>query len=171
MTEAGAGAQQPPQIGVDVESDQARELLGELFDDDEIHECAGGVPADVDLCVVDETALQTDPARFAGWQEQQSPVFAPVVLLSGSSPATARDAYVAQSPVRCESIIELPHPTAELRIRLDNLLQRRTLSRELADEKQLTASIFDSSPLADTAGLAGQLEDAYEALMPRREGA
>jgi predicted O-linked N-acetylglucosamine transferase (SPINDLY family) len=42
--------------------------------------------------------------------------------------------------------------------------RRHAIRRRLVDE-------FDSSPLADAAGLAGQLEDAYEALMASREGA
>lgn len=146
MTETGP--QQTPEIGVNVDSDPDRELVSELFDDEEICEFTGAVPSGVDLCVVDETTLQTDPERFAIWQEEQSPVFAPVVLLSEDSPAAARQEYANQSSIRCNSVIKVPLPASEFQIRLDNLLQRRTLSRELADEKQLTASIFDSSPLA-----------------------
>ncbi|MFB6293811.1 MAG: PAS domain S-box protein [Halonotius sp.] len=137
-----------PQIGVTVSRDRDRELLGDLFDDAHVREVTGTVPADIDLCVVDETTLQTDPERFAAWRQQQSPVFAPLVVLAEDSPATTRAEYAEQSPLRCDSIIEVPLPEAELRARLANLLERRRLSRELADEKQLTASIFDSSPLA-----------------------
>ena len=136
------------QIGVTVSRGRDRELLSSLFTDAPIREVTGTVPADIDLFVVDETTLQTDPERFAAWREQQSPVFAPLVLLAEGSPATTRTEYAERSPVRCDSIIEVPLPEAELRGRLTNLLERRTVSRELADEKQLTASIFDSSPLA-----------------------
>ena len=139
---------QAPQIGVTVSRDRDRELLSGLFDDGAVRAVTGAVPADIDLCVVDETTLQTNPERFATWREQQSPVFTPVVLLTEDSPATTRTEHAQQSPVRCDSIIEVPLPEAELRVRLDNLLERRTVSRKLADEKQLTASIFDSSPLA-----------------------
>jgi hypothetical protein len=76
MTEPGA--QQTTRIGVTVDSDQSRELCTELFDDNEIREFTGAVPAGVDLCIVDEAMLQTDPERFTTWREQQSPVFAPV---------------------------------------------------------------------------------------------
>ena len=142
-----ADTQQTPQIGVAVGSEQEYAVLTGLAEAYDIVEFRGAVPADVDLCIADEEMVQTQPARFTEWREQQSPVFAPIVLLTQSDSTAMEDGDETPS-VRCDSVVSLPVSAAAFHTRLDNLLERRRLSRELADEKQLTASLFDSSPLA-----------------------
>ena len=139
--------QQQATIGVVVSGSQADPAPTELFDEYDLIDCDDSVPAAVDLCLVDAATIQTQPEPVTGWRTQQSPVFAPIVLLTDSSSQTDQGSET-DSSVRYDSSIATSTPKVELTRRIDNLLQRRTLSQELADTKQLTASIFDSSPLA-----------------------
>ncbi|RJX44175.1 hypothetical protein DM826_03620 [Halonotius aquaticus] len=152
--------QQQATIGVVVSGSQADPVPTELCDGYALIDCDDSVPAVVDLCLVDAETIQTQPALVADWRAQQSPVFAPIVLLA--DPASQTDQGVdTEAPVRYDDVIETSTPTAALTRRIDNLFQRRRLSQELADTKQLTGSIFESSPLAKLiVGADGTIERA-----------
>ena len=155
-------SQQQATIGVVRNDAQEEPLPAELCDSDEydIVECSDTVPAGVDLCLVDTATVQTQPAPVTDWRTQQSPIFAPIVLLADSSSQTDHG-LDNESPIRYDGVIERSTPNAALTRRIESLLQRRTLSQELADTKQLTASIFDSSPLAKLiVGADGTIERA-----------
>lgn len=74
-------------IGFDIDRDRNRELLAKLFGESETVEFSGAVPAETDLCIIDEAAFERSAERFDAWHAQQSPLFAPVVLLSESETA------------------------------------------------------------------------------------
>ena len=157
-----ADCQQQATIGVVLTGSQKKPLPAKLCDGDEydLVECSDTVPAAVDLCLVDAATVQTQPEPITDWRTQQSPVFAPIVLLADSSSQTEYD-IEPESPIRCDGIIERSAPNATLIRRIESLCQRRTLSQELADTKQLTASIFESSPLAKLImGADGTIERA-----------
>jgi len=155
-----ADGQQQATVGLALSAVQAEPSLTALFDDYDLVDCDDTVPAAVDLCLVDAATLRTQPALVTDWRAQQSPVFAPVVLLADAS-SQSDQGVDTESPVRYDSVIEPSTPTAARTRRIDNLLQRRALSQELADTKQLTASIFESSPLAKLiVGADGTIERA-----------
>ena len=135
-----ADCQQQATIGVVLTGSQKKPLPAKLCDGDEydLVECSDTVPAAVDLCLVDAATVQTQPEPITDWRTQQSPVFAPIVLLADSSSQTEYD-IEPESPIRCDGIIERSAPNAALIRRIESLCQRRTLSQELADTKQLTA--------------------------------
>jgi len=155
-----ADGQQQATVGLALSAVQAEPSLTALFDDYDLVDCDDTVPAAVDLCLVDAATLRTQPSLVTDWRDQQAPVFAPIVLLA--DPLSQTDQGVdTESSVRYDSVIEPSTPTAALTRRIDNLLQRRALSQELADTKQLTASIFKSSPLAKLiVGADGTVERA-----------
>ncbi|MFC7018092.1 MULTISPECIES: PAS domain S-box protein [Haloarcula] len=130
-------------VGLDITRDRNRELLEKLFEACDVVEFSGAVPDGTDVCIVDEAAIGRSPGRFETWQTEQSPVFAPVALLSETDDRTFGDL-----PTSIDSVLRIPMPKAELSDRIDNLLQMRDFSRELVAERQLTELVFESSPLA-----------------------
>ena len=135
-------------VGLDIGRDRNRELLANQFTDHDVFEFSGTVPSGTDLCVVDEVTINQSAGRFATWHERQAPVFAPVALLSETSSADPWQRLEGSMTGYVDAILQIPMSKSELEARIDNLLQRRHVSRALAEEQQLTRSIFDSSPLA-----------------------
>lgn len=135
-------------IGLAVGRDRNQRLLSELFGRNSIIEISDSVPDQVDICLVDLDALQSDPGRFTHWRERNSPVFSPIVILTENDPSTVRTKYNTESQPQFDSIIEIPISKSQLQDRIDNLIQRQKTSQEFHEEKQLTESVFDSSPLA-----------------------
>ncbi|WP_193767587.1 PAS domain S-box protein [Halorientalis pallida] len=135
-------------IGLDIERDRNRELLENLFSEYAAFELSGTVPARTDLCVIDAPALERSAERFDEWHARQSPVFAPVALLSETAASNPRGQVAALSSSAVDAILRIPMPKAELSARIDNLLQMREFSQELDEERQLTELVFESSPLA-----------------------
>jgi len=155
-----SNSQQQATIGVVLNGSQKDPLPAELCNDCDLIECSDTVPAAVDLCIVDAETIQTQQELITRWRTEQSPVFAPIVLLTDSSSQTGHRLN-KESPIRCDSVIERSTQNVALTRRIESLIQRRTLSQELADTKQLTASIFDSSPLAKLiVGADGTIEQA-----------
>jgi PAS domain S-box-containing protein len=135
-------------IALDIERDRNRELLTEQFSAYDVVEFSGTVPRQVDLCVIDEPALERSTERFGSWRSEESPVFAPVALLSETDATNPWREFDGELSQYVDSVLRIPMPKAQLTARLENLLQMREFSRELDEEQQLTNLIFESSPLA-----------------------
>lgn len=133
-------------IGLDVERDRNRELLTRLFSECDIIGFSGGVPGRTDLCIIDVAALERTKNRFETWVTQQSPVFAPIVLLVEEN--QSNELMVSELPDYIDAVCRIPMPKAELSTRINNLLEMRELSKELDEERKLTELIFDEGPLA-----------------------
>lgn len=136
------------QIALDIERDRNRALLTELFGTADVVEFSGTVPDGTDLCVVDEAAFERAPERFADWRTQQTPRFAPVVLLVESPGQNPWDTFEETLSTSIDSILEIPVSKVEFSTRVERLLQMRDISRQLTEEQQLMESVFESSPLA-----------------------
>lgn len=135
-------------IGLDISRDRNRELLTRLLSDCDVFELSGAVPAQTDLCLIDEPALGQSIERFRTWHTHQSPVFAPVVLLSETGASNPRHGIMETVQKHIDSVLQIPMPKAEIRAHIDSLLQMREFSQTLESEKRLTSLVFELSPLA-----------------------
>ena len=143
----GPDSRREARIGLDIGQERNRQLLTQLFGESNVFDISGSVPEETDLCLVDESAIERSPERFAAWHASQAPVFAPVVLLVESDASRHWERFEGSLSRYVDSILEIPMPRSELSARIDNLLEMRALSRGLREEQQLTAQIFESSPL------------------------
>ncbi|MFC7028645.1 hypothetical protein ACFQH8_16895 [Halomicroarcula sp. GCM10025710] len=95
-------------IGLDVERDKDRELLSKLFTEYDVFEFSGAVPDGTDLCIIGESALERSAERFATWHSEQSPVFAPVALLTESEVPNSPEALEETLSKYVDSIYSVP---------------------------------------------------------------
>lgn len=135
-------------VGLDIDRDRNRELLAKLLSEYDVIEFSDAVPEETDLCLIDRPALERSPERFQRWHVEQSPVFAPVVLLSETGASNPREKFGDKLWNYVDSVFRIPMPKAELGTHVDNLLRMREFSVELREEKQLTEMVFKASPLA-----------------------
>jgi PAS domain S-box-containing protein len=103
-------------------------------------------PWDVDLCIVDEGMLETHRDRLDALKQRVDPVFLPYLLVSPAQRDATTDAGVWDV---VDEVVNVPTETEAFRNRLANLLRRRELSLELADDRDrqraLFRNIFESS--------------------------
>ncbi|WP_276270824.1 ATP-binding protein [Haloarcula litorea] len=135
-----------------VENRRNRSLLTEALSED--HDVVAGVGADedlsdveFDLCLLDTAAFRTHRDWLADRKAAVSPVFVPYLLVLGD-----RDPDRVSEAVweRVDEVIDAPVDPAELRNRVDNLVERRDLSLELNRRKEFTErrfrTLFESTP-------------------------
>jgi PAS domain S-box-containing protein len=135
-----------------VEHDRNRELLADWLSNTYSVTAEGGDVTDddlaaTDLCLVDEAGFVRHEAALREWKESVDPVFAPVVLITQQDPSEQLD------PAEWETIdglyvidelVSVPVEKAVLYRRLENLLERRDLSMQLATQYERSEARFDS---------------------------
>ncbi|WP_080506083.1 PAS domain-containing protein [Halorubrum sp. BV1] len=106
-----------------------------------------------DCCVLDEAAFDRVADAISTKRAAAGSVFVPFALVvserSGTAPADAWN--------RVDDVIELPVKRRMLVARIDNLIQRRTTSRRLAEtvnDLRLKEQAMDESPIGITLALA-----------------
>ena len=143
-TETEPGAR----VALAITQERNRELLETLFADRGVVEIDGTVPADTDVCIVDEVSIAEVHGALATWRDDQRPTFAPVLLLAESETTNPWEQYADASPDLIDAIMRIPAPKSAITARLENLLEMRAVSQQLATEHRLTERVFDTSPLA-----------------------
>jgi PAS domain S-box-containing protein len=134
--------------------DRNRELLADWLDEE--YDVVVGSPAglsDSDLCLVDDEGFLDHREAIQDWKEAIHPRFAPVVLVTEQTvsedlePEAWADIdglYVV------DEVVTLPAEKSVLGRRLENLLERRSLSERLASQyersEQRFASLFHATP-------------------------
>jgi len=99
-----------------------------------------------DLCILDEPILVDHRDQLQSMKERAGSVFLPFLLVSSGTTETAANGRVWTA---VDEVISIPAQKAMLHNRLTNLLERRELSQQLADDldqqRALFENIFDSS--------------------------
>ncbi|WP_256402330.1 PAS domain-containing protein [Halorubrum salinum] len=146
--------------------DLVADALGERYRVDTATE-TGALDRAFDCCVLDDAAFDRVDDAIATQRAAADPVFVPFALLvSERSDTVPADAWN-----RVDDVIELPVKRRALVARIDNLIQRRTTSRRLADtvdELRLKERAMDESPIGIT--LARSTEDGSNPLVYCNEG-
>ena len=135
--------------------DRNRELLTDWLADTytvTAPTAADEVTDDFDCCLVDTDAFARYRDRIETWKARAHPVFLPVVLVSDTLPSERLDPpdwadidglYVV------DEVVDTPVEQSVLHRRLANLLERRHLSRQLADDlersEQRFRALFDGT--------------------------
>jgi putative two-component system response regulator len=86
-----------------------------------------------DLCLVDAEQFQRLREAIREEKKRSEPIFWPVILFIDSDRRTKRP-IIEESVI--DEIVEIPVKSALLKARINNLLERRSMSRELADYNQ-----------------------------------
>jgi PAS domain S-box-containing protein len=132
-----------PRVLLFMQSDRNRELLVEMLAGEYEVETATSVEAldrTFDCCVFDTHEFNRVAGTIQSRRDTSSPIFLPFVLLVGSG--TVADAVEVWEYV--DDVIELPVDKAALRARLENLVDRRRTSLELAErEAELADTVED----------------------------
>jgi PAS domain-containing protein len=136
-------------VGVVLEHDQNRALLTEWLDGtyDVLAPGADGVTLAAlaeraDLLLLDERAYERHAEWVADYREREASLFSPVLLLASSD--ELRAAADVWSDV--DDVVSVPVEKAVLHARIDGLLSRRALSRELAASEDRFRTLFETSP-------------------------
>lgn len=137
-------------IGLRIGRSQNERLLTELLAGLEIVPITDTVPADTDLCIVDNRELSDVDSALEDWKRTQQPVFAPVLLLSESGGTNPWRQYAELLGNSIDAIQPIPSPSQAIRARVDSLLATHHFSHELNNERQLVERIFGTSPIAKT---------------------
>ena len=138
----------PVHLAFDIDRDQNRELLTDLFAAFEIVEFSGAVPDGTDLCIVDERAFQRSPERFVTWKAEEGSLFAPVAVLSEPTTADPWQSFDESLLAEADDILQIPVSKAEFTSRIEKLLTMREFTSTLSEQKQFSELVFQSSPLA-----------------------
>lgn len=143
-------AQGTTRIALAITRDRNRELLTTLFAGQDIVEITDSVPEGTDLCLVDERGLARTGQALTAWRERQYPVFTPALLLTESETDDLWARYEDGLSRQIDTIMQIPAPKMAIIARIETLLEMRDFSQRLQAEHQLTARIFETSPLAKT---------------------
>ncbi|WP_257300486.1 PAS domain S-box protein [Haloarchaeobius sp. FL176] len=135
-------------VALGLANERNRELLRELLAEFDVNDVEASVPAETDLCIVDETMLARSTEVLSEWQGQQHPAFAPVLLLADPDTADPWQQYTDELGWLVDAILTQPTKKAALVNRVQKLLEMREISSELATEHQLIERVFGTSPLA-----------------------
>ncbi|MBV0902159.1 PAS domain-containing sensor histidine kinase [Haloarcula salina] len=129
----------------------------------------------VDLCLVDAAAFARHREAFDEWKRRSSPVFAPVLLVSEErvnerfDPA---DWQTIDGLYIIDDVVSVPVEKPVLHRRMENLLERRTLSQTLDSRyrhsegrfSSLFATLPDPAFVADADGTLVVVNDAFRAV-------
>jgi len=136
-------------VGVVLDHGRNRALLTEWLDAsyDVLAPEADGVTFEAlaeraDLLLLDERAYERIADRVAAYRNREVSLFSPVLLLASSD--DARGSVDAWADV--DDVVSTPVEKAVLHARIDGLLSRRRLSRELAASEDRFRTLFETSP-------------------------
>ncbi len=143
-----------PRVRLLVEDGRNRELLADWLA--ETYEVQVGTDADddtFDLCIVDPFSF----ARHREWlqdrKERTHPVFLPVILVSRDPPSEQLDPEAwtdIDGLYVIDEIVSVPVEKSVIFRRLENLLERRSLSRQLSGRlersRERFRTLFDGTP-------------------------
>ncbi|GGN11226.1 PAS domain-containing protein [Halarchaeum nitratireducens] len=112
-----------------------RELLADWLEDAadyavESASDASGLPAEYDICLLDDRALRSDRESIVEHSRDADPVYLPHVLL------TTRDDESVWDVVGVDDVVSLPVGRDELHRRIENHLRTRRASLRLAEREQ-----------------------------------
>ncbi|MFB6074074.1 MAG: PAS domain-containing sensor histidine kinase [Haloarculaceae archaeon] len=132
-----------------LDHERNRELLADWLAD-RYEVSAGAAPelADaVDLCLADPPAFERHREAFQTWKRTADPVFAPVVLVTSEPLGEAFDPEGWQTIdglYVVDDVVSVPVDRTVLHRRLENLLERRSLSARLQRKYRRTKGQLDS---------------------------
>jgi len=136
------------QIHLFVDHDRNRELLADwLSERYEVTTRHDDLPHGTDLCVVDERGFAQHRERLQVWKNTNRPVFSPVLLVSEAVPDESLDPdewETIDGLYIIDEIVSVPVEKAVLYRRLENLLERRSLSEELTTRYERSQTRFRS---------------------------
>lgn len=135
-------------VTIGLANERNRELLRDILAEFDVSELGTSVPPETDLCIVDESTLGDAKEALSGWQQDQHPAFAPVLLLADPGSADPWSQYTDELNWLVDAILTQPTKKSALVNRVRKLLDMREISRELATEHQLIERVFATSPLA-----------------------
>jgi len=137
-----------------VEHDRNRELLAEWLAETYAVTSGGDeLTEETDMCIVDQRGFAKNRDRLEAWKTTHRPLFSPVVLVSEETPGEKLDPDAWETIdglYVIDEIVSVPVEKTVLYRRLENLLERRTLSRRLAtryeQSEQRFSSLFHATP-------------------------
>ncbi|MFB6183896.1 MAG: PAS domain S-box protein [Haloarculaceae archaeon] len=137
-----------------VEHDRNRELLADwLTEYYEVSTAANPVPEETDLVVVDEPGFDDHVGALDDWKADTDPVFAPVLLVTEQGLSEEFDPEhweTIDGLYVIDEVVTMPVEKTVLHRRIENLLERRDLSTELATQYERSeerfASLFRATP-------------------------
>lgn len=143
-----------PRVRLLVADGRNQELLSEWLS--ETYEVQIGTDAtdeSFDLCVVDGTSFARNREWLQNHKKQTHPVFMPVVLVSRKPPSEELDPEAwtdIDGLYVIDEIVSVPVEKSVLYRRLENLLERRSLSQQLAvlldRSRERFRTLFDGTP-------------------------
>jgi PAS domain S-box-containing protein len=154
-----------------VESDRNRELLTDRLSDDFEMLTGDDDPFDggqFDVCLVDERSLRRHSRALDEAKSAASPTFLPSLLLAGRR---SPDEFSGEVWSLVDEVVTTPVSKAALSARIDNLVQRRQLSKELTrreeQSKKRFEALFQSTPdpvvVVTSDGTITEVNDAFSA--------
>jgi len=133
-----------------IQSDRNRELLADQLSDEFEIQTVATDPFDdpsFDLCLVDPPSLREHQGQLRETTTTAEPAFLPILLLAGQR---SPDEFSDDVWDVVDEVLQRPVAKSELDARIENLLERRQLSLELARQKiqsdQRFEALFQSTP-------------------------
>lgn len=143
-----------PRVRLLIEDGRNRELLAEwLAETYEVQVGTDAADEAFDLCVVDAVSFARNREWLQDRKERMHPVFMPVVLVSRDPPSEQLDPEAwtdIDGLYIIDEIVSVPVEKSVLYRRMENLLERRSLSQQLSGRlersRERFRTLFDGTP-------------------------